>query len=394
MPVFRMYFKLVKAKKVLILSYTIMFLAIFMAFYVLNKDSGSTTSQFQSTSVTVAIRDDDQSELSKNFVAYLSTKAKINNIGSDENAIKDALFYSDISYAIQIPEGFEAHFFEESMLPLHTTSRADSSSGLNTEQQINTYLEKLKDYHEVQPGLSNGELHERVMSVLDEKVQMELVNSEMVDGYAIGLGYYFNYLAYIFLSLILLSSGIIFIRILDHEIAKRNHISPISTLQFNAQLWLANVVFSLGIWVFFLVVIQVSMGGLNSREGFVFALNSLLFIIVCMGLSYLVSTLLAGRKNCEEALSGCSNLIGLGSSFLCGVFIPQAFLSPTVLIVGSFLPTFWYVKTNELLINSEGLTSEVWTQILQNSGILILFSLVFFVLAIFVSKLRASSNQL
>ena len=43
-----------------------------------------------------------------------------------------------------------------------------------------------------------------------------------------------------------------------------------------------------------------------------------------------------------------ANILGLGMSFLCGIFVPQAFLGNTVLAIGRFLPAYWYVRITNM----------------------------------------------
>ena len=48
-----------------------------------------------------------------------------------------------------------------------------------------------------------------------------------------------------------------------------------------------------------------------------------------------------------------TQIVGLGSSFLCGVFVPQSMLGSGVLAAAKFLPAYWYVKAVEMLGGSE-----------------------------------------
>lgn len=67
MPVFKMYFKLIKTKYKMILAYTISFLVIFSLFTNYYKSTMSNETGFQPVKVSVAIHDHDNSTLSKHL---------------------------------------------------------------------------------------------------------------------------------------------------------------------------------------------------------------------------------------------------------------------------------------------------------------------------------------
>jgi ABC-2 type transport system permease protein len=49
-------------------------------------------------------------------------------------------------------------------------------------------------------------------------------------------------------------------------------------------------------------------------------------------------------------ISSVTNVLALGMSFLCGVFVPLSMLSPGLKKVTQFLPVYWYEATNNGLI--------------------------------------------
>ena len=77
----------------------------------------------------------------------------------------------------------------------------------------------------------------------------------------------------------------------------------------------------------------------------------------------------------------------LGLSFLGGVFVPQAVMSRSVLVVTKYLPTFWFMQANEAIELSGfsgGGRSAVYSSILIQLG----FALAIFLAALFLSKER------
>ncbi|MEG1732887.1 MAG: ABC transporter permease, partial [Longicatena sp.] len=108
---------------------------------------------------------------------------------------------------------------------------------------------------------------------------------------------------------------------------------------------------------------------------FLYCLNAFVFMIVCVTLGYFISVLVGGFRNEQNAINGISNVITLGSSFLCGAFVPQAFLSQGVLQISSFLPTYWYIKLSDGLRDVLIMDSESWLLLGKCLGVQLLFAL-------------------
>ena len=90
----------------------------------------------------------------------------------------------------------------------------------------------------------------------------------------------------------------------------------------------------------------------------------------------------------KNAVNGIVNVVALGSSFLCGAFVPVEWLPNSVLTVAHILPSYWYIQTNERLKTMEVLNFETLRPILFNMGMLLVFALVFTVAANVVSRAR------
>jgi len=86
-------------------------------------------------------------------------------------------------------------------------------------------------------------------------------------------------------------------------------------------------------------------------------------------------------------LSMISNVLGLGLSFLGGIFVPLEFMSTGVVAFAKFLPTYWYVKANQNIDVYTGAPKQLST-LLSYIGIEFIFSLAIFSAALAASKVR------
>lgn len=395
MPVFRMYMKIVRSKFKVIFLYTVVFIGIFYAVTQYYASTDALSTNFNQKDISISIQDNDESELSKGFIKNLATTANIVELeDDDEEAIKDALFYGEISYAIMIPKGFENAFFTENPLDIDTISRPDSASGMMMLQPINSYLSSVKTYHEVNPTQSIKDITNRVSNAFAEKTTIEIAKADEIDSASRGRGMFFNYLSYMFTFLSMLVGGIIFLRVYDTEIRKRNMVSPVSNLSFNLQLALASITVAFVLWIIYMIDLQITIGGLLTTQGLFYMANSVLLVLVSMGFTFLVVNILAGKKNQDDALNGIANLYCLGTSFLCGVFIPQEIIGEGVRAIASFLPNFWYIKANDLLVNMKDFDFNSMQEVYKCFGIELLFAIAFFAVAMYISKTKTNMKEL
>lgn len=394
MPVFKMYFKLIKTKYKMILAYTISFLVVFSLFTNYYKSTMSNETGFQPVKVSVAIHDHDNSTLSKALIAYIDETQNLKEVKESEEAIKDALFYEQIAYYVEIPEHFEQDFLAGKTELLQTMEKPDRAMGFQVKNRMDTYLHDIKVYYEVNPTGSMEDITAKVQHALSQTVTTNMINSQDIDGASLGRGMFFQFLSFIFVTLYIMIGGLILLRVFDQEMRKRTMISPISQTSFNLQLLAAGFLSATACWGVFMVALQIIIGGLFEVSGLYCMFNSFLYMILCMALTFLIANILAGRKHVDEALSGIGTFIGLGMSFLGGVFVPQNLMGEGVHLIGSFLPSFWYVKANNALSIVKSFDFESMKDIYFSFLVEVLFIIVFVVLAVYIGKTKRSANEI
>ena len=75
------------------------------------------------------------------------------------------------------------------------------------------------------------------------------------------------------------------------------------------------------------------------------AANALCYALVCLSLAFMFSYLIKSH-NVQSAVA---NLVTISLSFLSGVFVPVELLGEGIRRLSIFLPTYWYVRTVDLL---------------------------------------------
>lgn len=396
MHVLKLYFKIVKRYSKTMFSYTCIFLAIFIIFSSTITNSTNTGSQYEDVKIEVAYIDHDNSEMSKQMRNYLQKNATIINIGTNEEAQKDALFYQRVKAIINVPKGFAKAFMVAHPIELQVDQLPNDAQGGMVVQKLTSYLNIFATYHKAYPNDSVVQLHDMVSKSMAQKVDIQLQNKANTDvSSPFRSTIFFNYLSYILISIIVMIEGLAMHSIFKSEVMKRNVISPIKSNVMNVQLLLGNIILGIGLWLLYMIAICV----LDPQEmftgmGIILAGNAFLFTIMCVSLAFLLTTLFSNFVHAEQAMNGATNILGLGCSFLGGAFLPQMMMSKQVLRFSKFIPSYWYVKLNDLIGYGTPTSSELMHQGFITYGILILFSIAFLGIALTIMKSRRSQSVL
>ena len=168
-------------------------------------------------------------------------------------------------------------------------------------------------------------------------------------------------------------------------IKQRTMCSPLSSNQIVFQRLLGDLVLALGLWLITTVCGFLVHGkALLSANGALWILNLLIFSLVCLSISFLIGSLIKSKN----ALSAVANTIGLGSSFLCGAFVPQFLLGESVLTVARFIPTYWYIRGNNLIAGLNTFNSETLGPVLMTFAIQIGFLVAIIAVSMVINKQR------
>ena len=128
---------------------------------------------------------------------------------------------------------------------------------------------------------------------------------------------------------------------------------------------------SIGVWVVFLIACGI-LHGFDSLtgKGLYAILNSFVFLLVSLGI--VLVTAFLGAK--DSVISLVANIVSLGMSFLCGIFVPQSILGDGIVSASKFLPAYWYVKANDMLA---GKSEELFTvnKFMSYLGVELLFAI-------------------
>ena len=156
-----------------------------------------------------------------------------------------------------------------------------------------------------------------------------------------------------------------------------------SDKRYNFYLLISNSLFTLVLWGLYVLLSFITVGSIMfSAHGLCYIINSLVFSFCSLTIAFLIGSLI----NNKNAINGIVNVIALGSSFLCGAFVPVEFLPSFVIKVAHILPSYWFINSNNLIKTIETFNIETLKPFLINCGVLIIFSFVFIIVSIYISS--------
>ena len=171
----------------------------------------------------------------------------------------------------------------------------------------------------------------------------------------------------------------------EEKIRRRTAVSSMDYRKMNRLLLLSNGLFAFALWLLYVILSFVLVGKVMfTAQGLLYVANSFVFMVCSLAIAFLIGNLV-GNKN---ALNGIVNVVALGSSFLCGAFVPAEWLPDSVLKAAHILPSYWYIQTNEFLKTMEDVSFTSVRPILVNIGVILGFTLIFIVAADIISKKR------
>lgn len=387
MQVYKNYFKIMKKQLVSILLYGAMFLGITLVitFAIFRENS----SKFDTKKVPVHIVNQDQeSILVKGMLSYLEQYVKYIDLKDDEEARRDALFNQQVAYILTIPEHFTEKLLSGSDVTLTKATIPDASKAVTVDTAINNYLNTAKLYIKYQEGATSEELNAYISKnlELETKVAFDVERKDDTKAGNEFNSYYYNYLGYIMIVCFINGVSTVMLSFHGMDIRRRHFASPISGKNYNTQLIVANLVFVMCYLLVFMVAGYLfnPYRALNTNLVLLWV-NSILFGLTTLSISYLIGISVKG-KNAVQALS---TMLSLGLAFISGMFVPQEFLATPVLRVASFTPTYWFVKTNNLIGDLTRYNLKTVTEVFGSMAIQLGFTVAIISIALVVSKRKS-----
>lgn len=407
-------------------------------------------SEFSAERPEIAVIDRDGSELSRGLTDFLGENATLVAVEDSRQAMQDATAQNFVQYIMIIPEGFGEGFVaaasyeagvtagtgyptavstSSSAIPPATapaTASATASATSPTASLAATSatspaaapasvppLETVVSSESIAANMMNGLVDEYLNTartliesgvVLEQTALVQQTSSAMTEQAAVTTVefgesapasqqwvIYMRFVSYTVMVSTIVCIGVILAAFNRTETRRRDGTSPVSTLSRNLQIAAACIVVALIAWAWTaalgLIVFGQSLGGVALG---VIALSLLALLALC-AVALAIGFLFGQLSSNEVVINAGGNIISLVVSFFGGLWIPLEFVGESMKAVAHFVPTFYYAEAFTAAVNLQDFSSASLAPVFANIGIVLLFAVAIFAVALAIGKLRAQT---
>lgn len=382
MTVFKTILKILNKLKGMVILYT----AILVAITALNQTSGNNMTNFEDSKPSVLIvNKDSEDNIAKGFEDYISKHSEIKDIDTkDEEKINDAIFYRDVNYVIYIPKDFGKNLLDGKNPSLEYKSCGDEYSSY-AQMMVEKYIKTVLIYKDYYSGV---ELISKVNKVVDKDTKVYM-KTTLDTSKLSSMTQYFNILNYALLAGCVYCISMILASLNDETVRKRTIISSFNYKKYNRIVLLSNSIVIFAMWILYMILALILFKDLMfSSNGLGYVINSFVFTICSLTIGFLIGNITQNKN----AIGGIVNVIALGTSFLCGCFVPFEYMPDYVLKIAHILPTYYYVANNQLIKTMEVFNFESIKPLLINGAVIVISSFIFVAVTNDVSKRKQIIN--
>lgn len=376
MTVFKTFLKILNKNKFIIILYTL-FLIFFGGFNI--QTSESNINFVASKPDIMIVNYDEEKGITKDLIKYIEENSNVVDLKNNEDAINDALFYRDVNYVVYIPKNYNKDFMDGKNPEIEIKSTGDYQSSF-AEMLLSRYIKVANIY---QKSInSEEELINKINETLSKKSEVK-ITSKLDTNILSKATFYYNFANYSIMACLVYVVCLILASFKDIKIQKRTIISSTNYKTLNRKILLSNSLFSIILWMIYVVLSFILVGDIMfSIHGIFYLINSFVFTICATTIALFIGNIVSNKN----AISGIVNVISLGSSFLCGAFVPMEWLPDGVIKIAHILPSYYYISNNEVLKTLELINLNTIKPILLNIIIVLSFSIMFIILTNIVSK--------
>ena len=382
MQIFNLFMKVLKKKLPTALIYIIVFIAVSIP---MSKNSAADKA-FKDTRLKITVFDDDNTPESQALTDMIYSKHKRADIERDEESMTRDLYFEVTNYVLVINKGYSEKLAAGETDGLLTSYHIhDWFSVVLTDQLIDSYISSVHAYSAAGCDLPTAVA--KAGEAAADEAEVTYADFNENSGISKGVSGYFAYLPYILLSVVISALCPVLNTLNKKEVRFRTNCSCIRNSSYTMQVFAGSTVFISCLWLLIVIVGAVIAGGIYQGREWLAVLNSLIFMLVATSIALLICAF----NPPENVVSIMTQVVGLGMSFLCGIFVPQSLLGDCVLSAARFLPAFWYVKANEMLAGTEVFDGTKFTQyLLIECG----FAVTLLLLTLVVHHIKYSSASI
>ena len=384
MQVFKAMLKVMRKR----LPSAMIYIIVFVVISIIVTNASTKDNKFEVTKLDICVFDEDDTPESRALIEFIGKSNDIDEIENDRDTIIDSLYYKRVNYALIIKKGYAERLAAGDTADLFGSYHIDENySVVYMGQFLDEYTTSVKAY------LTMGRTLDEAISSAEEalsqntEVDMLRVDKGGSSHFSVDFAGYFQYMPYILIAAVFIVVCQVLVTMNNKDIRYRTNCSCIAPSKYTFQMFMGSAVFVLAVWLLLIVIGAILNKEVYTGRAWYAVLNSFIFSVVVTAISVFISSF----EPKENVLNLITQVLSIGMSFLCGIFIPMEVLSDRVLAVARFLPAYWYVRANNMIADIEPFNrSSVIQCLLIEAG----FAVMLILLTLLVRKLKYSGSAI
>lgn len=326
-----------------------------------NTQNSKSTVDFTASRPDVTVYDKDESVLSKKLMNYISDRADIVELDTEEK-LNDALYYDGTDYVIYVDRGFGEQISRGEM-PVMTVKSEGNYSAFLSETILSRFLKVAQAYapatqEEIAGKLDDALSHETKVEMTSKLDVTALGNAER----------FYNFMNYAILAGLVFAVAYSTAAFKRKMVRKRMAVSSTDYKKINRQLIIGNLAIALVLVAFYVALSFLMVGDIMlSTNGALFVANAAVLSLFAVSFAFLLTNLLSNNN----AILAIVNVVSIGSCFVCGVFVPASWMPEFVRNLGRALPSYYYVENNLKISQLAEFNFETLKPVLINAAIIL-----------------------
>ncbi|MGN1183357.1 MAG: ABC transporter permease, partial [Faecalibacillus sp.] len=290
MTVFKAFFLIIKKYKGTVILYT----ALLIGFSIFNMSSNESSMTFTPNKPDIYIVNCDKGgKLSTNLISYLKKNCHLVSLKNDEEKIDDAVFYRDVNYVVYIPKHYSQDVLSGKEPEIQIKSTGDYQASL-AQMILKRYIKVQKTF------VTYFDDEMQIIDYINQTLKTDIavkVKSKVDTSKTSKATFYFNFASYSIMACIMYIVCLILSSFNQEVIKKRTTISSLNYKTYNRQLLLASFVYSLFLWLIYVIAAILIIGNsLFDIRGLFYIMNAFIFTFCSLTLALMISSLVTDKN--------------------------------------------------------------------------------------------------
>ncbi|NLW52447.1 MAG: ABC transporter permease [Tissierellia bacterium] len=369
MIVFKSFLRICWKKRWIIL----LALGIFIGVSIMSS-SVSTQGEYMDKALRIGISDNSKSELSNDLIKYLDTTHDITLEDKSSEEFERDIFNDKYDLVLNIYPDFEENV-KSKKESISMILKKDTPSGVLGQQQIEKYLTFANAL-----GQDGSIEVSRLKEALESKVQVNYLEQEAAS-YKQTVYIYFSASSYVISLLVFMAMGLVMTEFLNDNLSNRTSLSSKSSIAYQIELILGQLVLLLIIISPFFIYLFASQKDVASYMAK--NLHWYLITVLLLGVSILsILNFLLSLIKAPSAISAIGNVMSLGFAFVSGAMVPRELLPSASINISKAYPIYYYINALEGL----SLNSPNYGMVYSNWLVMLGMTVLFVILTIGVKR--------